>query len=114
MQIKARNTLFTQTICDINTSKDLIHKVRPDLVYLSNIGYTPHSTLKIAKYIADLGVSKVMFTLASNTLFYYPLEENAYPWKDMPVEILKTDPNANYGLTLVLARQQLNPNLNPC
>lgn len=131
LQRKAREVKFTQVISDAKALDVLVGTVQPDLIYLSNIGYYPDKTIKIGqKYVAN-GTPEVMCTVSSNTeefndvyihhpdsyqTFYYQDEkvepgskityelydEESDEATNVPIEIVGTDRNADYGLVLKL------------
>ena len=131
LQDKARRVKFTQVICDAHTLDLLVGNVQPDLIYIGNIGYYPDKTIKIGqKYIAN-GTPEVICTVSSNDkefndshlqhpdsykfLYYqdkkiepgskiaYELyDKDTQEFTEVPIEVVGTDKNADYGLVLKL------------
>lgn len=131
LQEKARKVKFTQVICDAQTLDLLVGNIQPDLIYISNIGYYPDKTIKIGQKYVTNGVPEVMCTISSNEeefndthlrhpnsigSFYYHDEkiepgskityelydEEGYDFAQVPIEVVGTDKNADYGLVLKL------------
>jgi hypothetical protein len=133
LQEKAKKVKFTQVICDVSDMEDLVKSYKPGLIYISNIGYRPNVTVDIAKKYIDAGVKEVMCTISSNESefndpfsrrtdsydnFYYDdkllSKGTVIPYtlynretgssQNVPIEIVGTDKNADYGLTLKLIK----------
>lgn len=143
LQAKARKVKFSVVLCDVNQMDSLGSLYRPDVLYLSNIGYRPQGTVGLAYQYSEQGVQEVFFAIGSNEeefqyherhesisefrekydskSFYYEgkkLSEgdkisydlyHGSPEKrvSLTLEVVSADKNADYGLTLKLAKSKL-------
>ncbi|QQG41335.1 MAG: hypothetical protein HYV90_04195 [Candidatus Woesebacteria bacterium] len=134
LQNKAKKVKFTQVISDVNTLDQLTQSYKPDLLYISNIGYRPQTTIGIANKHLTRGVPEVMCTISVNESefndtrlhhaddfygFYYQdkkiqngdkivyalYDDKSRKEHKVKVEIVSTDRNADYGLTLSVKRR---------
>lgn len=127
LQMKARSAKFTQVIADAEEMGKIVESTSPDTIYLSNIGYFPDHTIGIAKKYIDQGVPEVICTLQSLGSNYSNHEFGSYYYQDnklitgdnvifdlrgedgsflenVKVQIVGTDTNADYGLTIKLTK----------
>lgn len=66
LQAKAREATFRQVITDVADMETLVETFKPDMLYISNIGYQPERTIGIAKTYIDQGVPEVICTISPN------------------------------------------------
>lgn len=129
---KAKAITFKLTICDITDTKktkELIEKYKPNLIYISNIGYSPDKTIALAIKLIELGVTEVICTINSvkdgyfsspydSEGFYYSnkklelnskfvfesYDEETDEVREINAEVVGIDKNANFGLTLKITK----------
>lgn len=126
---KAKRVVFKGLIQNAFHMEEFIASEKPDVIYISNIGYEPDVMMLLAKKYLDLGVAGVICTTSSNDskfndtsgeydydfsnfyylgrklgvgdVFEYKLYDKMRRLSEIvTVEVLGTDKSADYGLTL--------------
>lgn len=111
MVMAARRTAWSPYLLDINKS-DFSHikEHRPDIAYISNVGYDPHSTFIHAISLLKIGVKLVFFSARFDDIGY----ESLYTFSNTPfasdgvfeAHVLSRDPKPLCGVTLVAGRKR--------